>query len=704
MDNHIDVEPRLELWGGHECTVNRVRNHYLDQSVLSGHDQRPDDIALFASLGLKALRYPVLWEKVSPNRPDVRDFSIADLRLGQMREAGLRPIVGLTHHGSGPRYTDLLDDGFAPGLAAHARAVAERFPWVMDYTPVNEPLTTARFSCLYGIWYPHARNEGALWRALLNEIDATRLAMREIRAVNPAARLVQTEDLGFTHATAPMADQALFENTRRWITWDLLCGMVGPNHPLWARICAWGLEDRLRAILDDPCPPDIIGFNHYLSSERMLDHRVELYPDALRGGDGPGPYVNIEAVRTVQGGTIGIATLLQQTWRRYGREIVITECHNGCTREEQMRWFDEVWRSAEAAREQGAQVTAVTAWGLLGSYDWNRLLAEEAGHYEPGIFDLRLGEPAPTAMAPLLRDLAAGRRPRQPALKGLGWWRREDRFFDQVVSLPEPCAIVPGVEHDLDDARPVLVIGPEGAQAAAVLAACDHRNLAVEFSPVGAASEATIGERLQELLRIMEPWAVINLVRNPAAAAAGVEAVGDLPVLTWRSAEEPGAREPYANELLVDCAPCLSRSDLEAFSREVLQSLSAGERVSAAANRLTPRVYLPDAANAVLDLLIDERRGRLRLDAPRAASWAELAACVAAECQMDAHLVQPVSPRLAIARRPEPPAADDVPTLHLPPLANAAQRVAASWKLITMGRNSCAVSAEPQEELRHAAE
>lgn len=703
MDIKFTEQPRLELWGGHECTVNRVRNHYLDQSVLSGHDERPGDIELFASLGVNALRYPVLWEKVSPTRPDVRDFSIADLRLPQMRDLGIRPIVGLTHHGSGPRYTNLLDDGFAPGLAAHARATAERFPWVEDYTPVNEPLTTARFSCLYGIWYPHARNEGALWRALLNEIDATRLAMKEIRAVNPKARLVQTEDLGFTHATEPMADQALFENTRRWITWDLLCGMVGPNHPLWTRICDWGLEDRLRVILDDPCPPDIIGFNHYLSSERFLDHRVELYPPALLGGDGPGAYVNIEAVRTVRLGPIGVATLLQQTWRRYGREIVITECHNGCTRDEQMRWFVEVWREAEAARERGAKITAVTAWGLLGSYDWNRLLAEEAGHYEPGIFDLRLGEPAPTAMAPLLQDLAAGRRPAQPALKGLGWWRRDDRFFDQVVDLPEPCATVRGVNHDTEDARPILVIGPDGPQSAALATACAHRNLAVEFWPVAAGHEEAVDARLAEMLGILEPWAVISLIRNKQAAAVVAELAGGLPVITWRG-EETVERAPHANELLVTCPSSLSRADLEGFSHEVLQAVSAGETVRAAANRLAPRIYLPDAANALLDLLIDGRRGRLHLTAPPAVSWAELAASLAIHCGLSPHLVTPVSPPVSVVRRAASAPSDQRAVLELPPLVNAGQRVAASWRLITAGRNSCAVQAKPEMELRHAAE
>jgi dTDP-4-dehydrorhamnose reductase len=45
--------------------------------------------------------------------------------LARLRELSIRPIVGLVHHGSGPAYTNLLDPGFAAGLAAHAEAVAD---------------------------------------------------------------------------------------------------------------------------------------------------------------------------------------------------------------------------------------------------------------------------------------------------------------------------------------------------------------------------------------------------------------------------------------------------------------------------------------------------------------------------------------------------------------------------------------------------
>src|SRR5678816_2034165 len=121
--------------------------------------------------------------------------------MERLRALGIDPIVGLAHHGSGPFGTSLLDDGFAEGLAAFARTVAERYPWVGRYTPVNEPLTTARFSALYGVWYPHVCDDAAFLRATLHQVRATRLAMEAIRDVRNDAQLVQTEDLGRTHAT-----------------------------------------------------------------------------------------------------------------------------------------------------------------------------------------------------------------------------------------------------------------------------------------------------------------------------------------------------------------------------------------------------------------------------------------------------------------------------------------------------------------------
>ena len=118
----------LEMWAGIECTVNRVGDRWLDQLERCGHAQRLADVDLVADLGVRAVRYPVLWERTSPD--GVPDWSWPDARLHRLRERGVEPIVGLVHHGSGPRGTSLLDDGFPEALARYARQVAERYPWV----------------------------------------------------------------------------------------------------------------------------------------------------------------------------------------------------------------------------------------------------------------------------------------------------------------------------------------------------------------------------------------------------------------------------------------------------------------------------------------------------------------------------------------------------------------------------------------------
>ena len=124
--SRVSARDRLELWGGLECTINRVGDSWFDQTPRTGHDTRISDLALFAELGTKSLRYPALWERMSPETPDVADFSWTDERLAEIRRLRMNPILTLCHHGSGPKYTTLLEDSFAPGLARHEARAARR--------------------------------------------------------------------------------------------------------------------------------------------------------------------------------------------------------------------------------------------------------------------------------------------------------------------------------------------------------------------------------------------------------------------------------------------------------------------------------------------------------------------------------------------------------------------------------------------------
>jgi dTDP-4-dehydrorhamnose reductase len=431
----------MKLWGGIECTINRVGVRTYDQLQRNGHYERADDLDRFAELGLRCLRYPLLWEKAATPVPGVYDFSFADERLPRLQELGITPIAGLVHHGCGPEYTHLADASFAPGLADYAAQLAHRFPWLEWYTPVNEPLTTARFSGLYGHWQPHARSNQAFARMLVNECRATVLAMRAIREVNPAAKLVQTDDLGTVYATSHLAYQAEFENERRWLAWDLLCGFVDVTHPLHEFLVAWGVSEReLGWFIENRCPPHMIGIDHYVTSDRFLDHVLERHDARYHGGNSQERYADLEAVRVLERPGTSLRNIVMAAAQRYRRPVALTEVHIGCAEDEQVRWLHEAWTTCEQLAASGVDVRAVTAWALLGCYDWDTLLTAGGSTYESGAFCLRDGAPRATAVAEYISAVNRGRDVLQlPALRERteGWWQRPERLINGEAM---PCA------------------------------------------------------------------------------------------------------------------------------------------------------------------------------------------------------------------------------------------------------------------------
>lgn len=415
--------PQVEAWGGAEYTFNRVGDCYFDQMDFSGHAHRIRDVEMFADMGIRALRCGLLWERqdLDPS------WRWPDAYLGALRSAGVRPIAGLVHHGSGPRNTSLLDPEFSTKLASYAADVAARYPWLDAYTPVNEPNTTARFACRYGIWYPHQRSKESYLRALLNQVKAVVLSMRAIRKIRSDAQLIQTDDLGKVWSTAELALIGDLLNERRWLPFDLLCGSVNRTHPMYEYLLHGGIDDRdICWFADNPCPPDVVGINYYVTSDRFLDHRLHLYPENCHSAEGA--FVDVEAVRVRPDGIQGFETILVEAYERYHLPVAITEVHLGDMVDQQIRWAVEGWKGAQRAQLAGVECRAVTFWALLGSYFWNSLVTAHNGHYESGVFDMRSGTPAATDLAEVVRQCARGDNPSHPALQESGWWHKSSRI------------------------------------------------------------------------------------------------------------------------------------------------------------------------------------------------------------------------------------------------------------------------------------
>ncbi|WP_419806096.1 family 1 glycosylhydrolase [Terriglobus sp.] len=420
---------RMQLWGGIECTINRVKDQYFDQHAWSRHRLHTrEDLELIASLGIRTLRTALHWEFF-----EASGWDFFDGMLHEMRRLELEPIAGLVHHGSGPLGTDLLDPAFPEKLAVYAAQVAQRYPEITRYTPVNEPHTTARFSCLYGHWYPHHRDIASYLRALLHEVKATVLSMRAIRQIQPAAEFVYTEDGGSVFGTARLESFRVEREARRWLGTDLLCGRVTPDHLLHGYLLKHGITAaEIGWFHEQPCPPAVLGFNYYPTSDRFLDHRVDLYPDNFRGGDtGAEPLVDIEAIRVYPAGIAGVGGVLREAWQRYGIPVAVTEAHLGGDPADQVRWLAEMWKDAAEASAAGVDVAAVTVWALLGSWNWSNLCTRDIRNYEAGVFRIEGGARHRTPLADFVAELAGRGASALPADATVPWWHHPDRITYQ---------------------------------------------------------------------------------------------------------------------------------------------------------------------------------------------------------------------------------------------------------------------------------
>jgi dTDP-4-dehydrorhamnose reductase len=716
----MQQENEIQIWGGIECTINRVKDAYFDQLAYSGHYERDNDIDLVASLGVKMLRYPVLWEKNQPIENGPIDWTFSDKRLSMIQERGITPIIGLVHHGSGPAYVNFFDGSFENGLETYARKVAERYPWAEYYTPVNEPLTTARFCGLYGHWYPHTKDYYHFFKILLSECKATVLAMNAIREINPDAKLIQTEDLGKCHSTPLLKYQADFENERRWLSYELLCGTLTPDKVMYQFMLKQGITTgELDWFLTNKCVPHIAGFNYYLTSERYLDEDMSKYPECFHGGNEVHDYADIHTVHVpMKAKAGGPETLLKEAWERLQIPLAITECHLHSTREDQIRWFHQMWETVNRVKAAGVDFRAITAWAIFGLTGWNRLCTEPGGVYEPGVFNVSSGCPRPTALARYLQILTKHKVYYHPILENEGWWQRDTRLqygSTNVVRMKR--------RKTNKSCQPLLILGKTGTLGNAFSRICEERNIH-HLLLSRADLDITDATSMTTVIKELNPWGIINAagyVRVDDAekdADTCLESNGHGPALLAEVCKQQGVQFlTFSTDLVFDGSKQAPYTESDAtnplnvygqskvwaeekvlennaaaivirtssffgpwdpynFVTYVLNELKEGRAITAAADVLMSPTYVPDLVHMSLDLLLDQESGLFHIANEGVISWADLGRKAAVMAGFDTALIKGVSTATLNlpAKRPVYSVLESEKGIKLPTLEDALER------------------------------
>jgi dTDP-4-dehydrorhamnose reductase len=442
-------------------------------------------------------------------------------------------------------------------------------------------------------------------------------------------------------------------------------------------------SSELEWFLDNPSPPNLLGVNHYLSGERYLDEHIDRYPNDTWGGNGRDRYSDVLAARVLQNGPSGPEALLWEVWNRYNLPIAVTECHNGSSREEQLRWLLEAWHGCQRAREGGANVVAITAWSLLGAFDWDHLLTRKQGYYEPGVFDIRSPIPRPTALAQLIRALGSKREGLHPVLAVPGWWKRPKRFvygfaldeWGNKIAAPLQ-NVVPS--RGVGSVRPLLIAGGPGKLASAFARICDARG--IEYNHLSR-KEFDIADMrsVQDQICRLRPWGIVNAAgygnveqaetdrarcyrentKGPIllareCAGRGIHLLtfstplvfnGDSPrpylesdqtdalnyFGTTKVQAERGMQSLMPSALIVRSSAFFGPWHQSNFITKALRVLAEKLEFCAPEDVFVSPTYIPDVVNSSLDLLIDGESGIWHLANAGGGSWADLLENAAAQ-------------------------------------------------------------------------
>ena len=312
------------------------------------------------------------------------------------------------------------------------------------------------------------------------------------------------------------------------------------------------------------------------------------------------------------------------------------------------------------AREEGVDVRGVTVWAAFGTVDWSSLLTRDAGHYEPGAWDIRSDPPRLTALGRLAAALAESDPARaqdfHPVLASPGWWQRDLRLsvtpHGDVTALPARGA-------------PLLILGT-GALARAFGRLCHMRGLPYEMLDDKA--------DLADAIHRHAAWAVIDTVeRDPGRRLALNQLAAGLRKLVVSSHELMAVAA--AGALVVLTSAPFGPWDQDDFVARGLALLRQGREWTAAEDEIVEPAYLPDLVQASLDLLIDGETGVWHLANGEALSWAAFARRAAGHAGLDTSLVRGAPARqLDQVRQPIRHAPDGRGRGMLPSLADALAR------------------------------
>ncbi len=336
----------------------------LDEFALTRHYEHwREDLALAVSIGATSIRYGFPWYRINPARGEW-DWSWTDEVVDEANRLGLGLIVDLVHYGT-PTWLEgsFTDPAYPDAVAEFAGAVARRYRGrVPSITPLNEPLVTASFVGLRGIWPPHETGEVGWSRVVVSLSEGIQRSIHAIRAAAPEMQVVHVEATHIWAADGDLgAEHQLLEH-KNYLPTDLVLGRVGPRHELRSWLIGNGIAaERLDALVAGMARPDVIGVNYY---PELSARRLARYENKVVGV-------------TFNAWTAGLETIVRGFADRYDLPILVSETAVEGDDDHRVNWLDAVVGLIHSLRTEGIPVVGLVWWPLFDFVDWSWATGEQ---------------------------------------------------------------------------------------------------------------------------------------------------------------------------------------------------------------------------------------------------------------------------------------------------------------------------------------
>jgi beta-glucosidase/6-phospho-beta-glucosidase/beta-galactosidase len=330
----------------------------LDEYELTEHYSRQrQDIELFASLGLRSVRYGIPWHRINP-APGVWDYRWADEPLEQLLDLGIAPVVDLVHYGL-PAWIQgaFLHPDYPELVAEFAARIAERFKGrIHTYTPLNEPRITAWYCGRLGWWPPFRRSWPGFVAVMLAVCRGIQKTVARLREVDPEIVCVHVDatDL-FRSNSAVLQAEAARRQDIVFLALDLVIGRVREGHALYEWLLRHDADETaLDDFAADAVALDVLGLNLYpmFSDKELVDARGRL------------------RIRMRYAAGDIVSRLTELYWERYRAPLLISETAADGPVRRRTAWLAESIRAVAQTRARGIPLVGYTWWPLFALVTW----------------------------------------------------------------------------------------------------------------------------------------------------------------------------------------------------------------------------------------------------------------------------------------------------------------------------------------------